>query len=457
VVTNYQYDTANRLEYVNDQAYTWDNNGNLLNDGASSYTYDHADRLTGVSSSGITASYAYNGVGNRLQQIVNGVAQDYTLDLAGGLTQVLSDGEITYLYGNGRIAQYTGTTPEYFLGDALGSVRQLVDGSGNVAMAKEYEPYGEVMNSTWGASSPYGFTNEWTDNTGLVYLRARYYDPTIGRFMTRDTWGGDMNQPMSYNAWIYSLANPINYTDPYGLCASGDQACVEIAQQIFHDYGWMLNGKWQLSEVNILLDSAQQISNFFNEHGGNGQARMRGSISPVWFSHANIIWVHLGYHHVFGQTIYMIPGFYDEKVIHESAHVLDNLSGGPITASIRGGGPSDDMVRYLGVDPTQCILRYWCPKYLSLLRMAVTEVPPSSYGENGPSEDFAETFRLIVQNRLDSNAFPMRWNWMVDFIQNESRTRSAYGGDPYQYLWFLPQPIPVPACSVPQPIATPQP
>jgi len=60
-------------------------------------------------------------------------------------------------------------------------------------------------------------TGEWTDNTGLVYLRARYYEPTIARFMTRDTWGGDMNQPMSYNSWLYTYANPINLTDQSGL------------------------------------------------------------------------------------------------------------------------------------------------------------------------------------------------------------------------------------------------
>jgi RHS repeat-associated protein len=220
VVTNYQYDTANRLEYVNDQAYTWDNNGNLLNDGASGYTYDHADRLKSASEAGLIASYNYNGMGNRLQQTVSGATSNYTLDLAGGLTQVLGDGTQTYLYGNGRIAQYTETTPEYFLGDALGSVRQLVDGSGNVALAKEYEPYGEVMNSAGTTSTALGFTGEWTDNTGLVYLRARYYDPTGGRFMTRDSWGGDMNQPITYDPWLYAFSNPINRTDPTGLYSS---------------------------------------------------------------------------------------------------------------------------------------------------------------------------------------------------------------------------------------------
>ena len=139
-----------------------------------------------------------------------------TLDLAGGLTEVLSDGQHTYLYGNGRISQYTGTTPEYFLGEALGSVRQLEDAGRSVTLAKGYQPYGEVMDSAGSAATAYGFTGEWTDSSELVYLRARYYDPGTGRFMTKDTWGGDKNRPLSLNDWIYVEDNPIIRIDPSG-------------------------------------------------------------------------------------------------------------------------------------------------------------------------------------------------------------------------------------------------
>jgi RHS repeat-associated protein len=344
------------------QPYRWDNNGNLLSDGVAIYIYGHTNRLESVIGSGIpTIGFKYNGLGDRLKQTVDFFWTDYTLDFADGLTQVLSDGTYTYLYGNGRIAQYTGRTPEYFLGDALRSVRQLIDGSGNVVMATDYEPYGEVMSSAGSVGTAYGYAGEWTDTTGLVYLRARFYDPTMGRFMSRDSLGGNTNQPITYNNWLYAFSNPINVTDPSGLCAQGDQPCLIAAQQLFHDYGWMLNGKWQLSEVNILLDSAQQISNFYDEHGGNGQARMRGSVSPVWFNHANIIGYTIKRHYAFGQSVYLIPGFIDEKVIHESAHILDNLSGGPMPASIFGEGASDDMIEYLGVDPNQCFPRFWCP------------------------------------------------------------------------------------------------
>jgi RHS repeat-associated protein len=149
------------------------------------------------------------------------------------MTQMLADGQHYYMYGNGRIARYTDTMLEYFLGDALGSVRQLVDDSGDVTLAKEYEPYGEVLISTGGVSTEYGYAGEWTDNTGMVYLRARYYNPTVGRFTTADTWDEDIYRPMSYNKWLYTLANPINLTDPlgkYSITISGNWLNSDITQ-----------------------------------------------------------------------------------------------------------------------------------------------------------------------------------------------------------------------------------
>ena len=71
--------------------------------------------------------FAYNGLGDRLSQTVNGQPVTYTLDIAASLTQVLSDGENDYLYGLGRIAEQGTGGWQYPLGDALGSVRQLTD------------------------------------------------------------------------------------------------------------------------------------------------------------------------------------------------------------------------------------------------------------------------------------------------------------------------------------------
>jgi RHS repeat-associated protein len=214
--TTYIYDAANRLTSVNGVTYTYDNNGNLLNDGVNTYTYDSANRLKTVSNQSIVSSYQYNGLGDRLQQTVNGDTVTYTLDLPAGLTQVLSDGTNTYVYGLGRIAQVN-TTTEYFLGDALGSVRQLTDSNGAVTLAKSYRPYGETLSSAGIGSSPFAFTGEQVDNyIKLIFLRSRYYSPLTGTFISRDSWEGVASSPMSYNRWLYGYGNPIKYVDPTG-------------------------------------------------------------------------------------------------------------------------------------------------------------------------------------------------------------------------------------------------
>lgn len=116
-------------------------------------------------------AFAYNGLGDRLQQAVNGVPTNYTLDPNGELTQVLADGTNAYLYGCSRIAQQSGTSTAYFLTDALGSVRQLSSLTGTITLVRWYEPYGEVLNTTGTGTSVYGFTGEQRDATGLEYLR----------------------------------------------------------------------------------------------------------------------------------------------------------------------------------------------------------------------------------------------------------------------------------------------
>jgi hypothetical protein len=76
----------------------------------------------------------------------------------------------------GAFAQYSNAGPEYFLGDALGSVRQLVDANGEVTLAKDYQPYGEALASAGSGATSYGYSGEMTDVIGLIYLRTRYLD-----------------------------------------------------------------------------------------------------------------------------------------------------------------------------------------------------------------------------------------------------------------------------------------
>jgi len=213
--------------------------------------HDSANRLTSVLGPQSSVQYSYNGLGDRLTQ--NDV--HYTLDLNAGLTQALDDGDNTYLYGNGRIAQ-TGGTTEYFLGDALGSVRQLTSKDAEITLTKSYAPYGEVRSTSGSGESAFAFTGEQVDVNSLVYLRARFYAPTDGRFLTRDTWDGDEYQPITYNKWTYANVNPIYYTDPSGkspgVPPSWREEFVERTVSLFNiSYieSWSLNAKFTIADA----------------------------------------------------------------------------------------------------------------------------------------------------------------------------------------------------------------
>jgi RHS repeat-associated protein len=212
----YSYDAANRLTNAGGVEYSWDANGNLTSDGVRTYTYDHANRLVEVGEGTLTTQFAYNGDGARLSKTVGGDATQYVLDLAAGLAVVISDTEAIYLYGLDIIAQQQAERL-YYMHDGLGSVRQLTDETGEIATNYAYDPFGMPL-TAGGVYSPYRYTGEaWDAEVELLYLRARYYQPTTGRFVSRDAWMGDVWRPGTLNGFVYVTNNPVNYTDPSGL------------------------------------------------------------------------------------------------------------------------------------------------------------------------------------------------------------------------------------------------
>jgi RHS repeat-associated protein len=207
-VTNYVYDAANRLTSVNGQSYTYDDNGNLLSDGAKTYGYDSANRLTSVLDNGVITQYAYTGDGDRVSQTVGGVATSYIFDPV-GLTQVLAEttaGQSKF-YVPG-LAQYEAGGWQYFGPDRLGSVRTLLNPAGELLLARNYDPFGNVLVQGGVGSSGFGYAGEQTDSRGLVYLRARYYQPAVGRFLTPDSVVPNPVGSAGWNGYAYVANNP---------------------------------------------------------------------------------------------------------------------------------------------------------------------------------------------------------------------------------------------------------
>lgn len=186
------------------QAYTYDNNDNLLSDGQRTFTYDSENRLASVVEGGTTTSFSYNGDGDRYAQTIGGTTTDYVLDPV-GLAQVLVEtaGGQSNFYVPG-LAQYDGSNWQYFAADRLGSTRQLVDPTGAVLVSQTFDPFGNVLEQSGGGQSIFGYTGEQTDPTDLVFLRARYYDPGVGRFLTADSVVPDPLRSGGWNRYAYA-------------------------------------------------------------------------------------------------------------------------------------------------------------------------------------------------------------------------------------------------------------
>jgi RHS repeat-associated protein len=138
------------------------------------------------------------------------------------------------LFGLDLIGQDEGSQTRTLLADGLGSVRmEMVED--DVESVTTYGPYGNLLAQTGNdepiAGTNYGYTGEQHDaSTGLLYLRARYYNPALRSFMGRDPWSGNVKRPQSMNGWGYVDSNPVNLIDPSGLFP--EHNCGETSQDI---------------------------------------------------------------------------------------------------------------------------------------------------------------------------------------------------------------------------------
>jgi RHS repeat-associated protein len=172
----------------------------------------------------------------RTRKTVGGHTTQYALDLATTLPVVISDTEAVYLYGLHILAQQQ-TERLYYFHDGLGSVRQLLDTTGQIETNYAYDPFGVPVMGGDG-SNLYQFTGEaWDAEVELLYLRARYYQPEVGRFITKDPWAGGVWRPSRLNRYVYVTNNPVNYMDPGGLNGSGGPGglCPEC-KELMHPY-----------------------------------------------------------------------------------------------------------------------------------------------------------------------------------------------------------------------------
>jgi len=247
--TLYQYDKLNRLTNItrpddSTAVYDYDVKGNrkILQDNSAtldtdtvSYAYDLRNRLTSVTKGGVTTSIKYRTDGLRYKKTsgANTVLYHYNSNEkvvaeADGTGTVTAD----YVWGPDRMLVKKDVTSgnQYFYvynghGDVVqitNSNGQVLDKTGNIAanqtsVTYQYDAFGNEVNPDANDTNPFRYCGECYDKeTGLYYLRARYYDPQLGRFINEDSFEGQVDDPLSLNLYTYCENEPLMHSDPTG-------------------------------------------------------------------------------------------------------------------------------------------------------------------------------------------------------------------------------------------------
>ncbi|MGH2378137.1 MAG: RHS repeat domain-containing protein [Candidatus Limnocylindria bacterium] len=191
-----------------------------MQQGADTFSYDPLSRLTAASVAGAASTYQYDGDGLLAIRTGSTGSTNYVWDTSTAPAPLLEAGGDRVVHGLGPLylERADGSTIR-LVRDALGSVRAEVDDLGLVTKSFRYAAYGAISDRFPSSATPtlLGFTGEIADPSGLTYLRARWYEPSHGRFVSRDPYAGTLTGPVSLNAYIYAAGRPNLLTDPLGL------------------------------------------------------------------------------------------------------------------------------------------------------------------------------------------------------------------------------------------------
>jgi RHS repeat-associated protein len=268
---------GNQLTADATHSYQYDENGNLTRKtllatgNFSQYTYDAENRLTKVEEFAagnptpmFTSTYRYDGLGRRIEKVANGQTKRYVYDGEDILLEY--DGanvlQARYTHGPGidePIAVTKGSNTFFYHQDGLGTVTDLTDSTGATAKSYSYDAYGNIVDQTGTVEQPYTYTGRELDaESGLYYYRARYYDPTSGRFLQKDPIGfsgGDLT------LYKYVGNNPVRWVDPLGLFYPGD---------FIGGMGDLIRGR------NDMIDAGASGADAYFHCRGNCEASKRG-------------------------------------------------------------------------------------------------------------------------------------------------------------------------------------
>ena len=205
--------------------YTYDNDGNLVTKvnsaGTTQYFWDYENRMTSVTlpGSGGTVSFKYDPFGRRIYKSSSSATSVYAYDGDNLIEETNSSGTAVARYSQGLnidepLAMLRSATTSYYQADGLGTITSLSSGAGALAQTYTFDSFGNQTASSGSLTNPFQYTARESDpETGLYYYRARYYDPTSGRFLSEDPkkFSGGLN------FYTYAGNDSVGFRDPTGL------------------------------------------------------------------------------------------------------------------------------------------------------------------------------------------------------------------------------------------------
>ena len=242
----YTYDDNDRLLSQGNTSFTYDDNGNLITQVTPGgleldYFYDYDNRLVMVNSlDGSTTTsvdFSYDADGNRVQSVVEGAeVVNYLVDTNRPLAQVLLETDQVgtvlnhYVYAGNLVSKEENGVRYFYHYDGQFNTRQITDPNETIRQETSYDAFGNTVSQSGDISNNYLYRGQlFVPELNAYYLRARYYQPDMGRFMTADPFPGLRNNPRTLHKYMYAHNDPVNLSDPSGLLVGVGSLSVGLA------------------------------------------------------------------------------------------------------------------------------------------------------------------------------------------------------------------------------------
>ena len=272
VTTAYTYSAADQLLTQTSGGvtvnYDYDHRGNCIQEASSSKTidmeYSVMGEMTSWTDGTLTQTNKYDHNGQRIQSAENAVTDYYFYE--NGVVSVIEDSSSVTTANvltneGGTVGSFRGSTYYNYLVDMQGSTTNIVKEDGTLSAAYDYTDFGETTELTGS-----GFDNQvcytgaiYDEETGLYYMNARYYDPEIGRFISQDSYRGELGDPKQWHLYAYCANNPINYMDPSGHARIPTWLTSLVIDGVLTVYAWWW--KWSYDLI------GQSIKWAFKQYG----------------------------------------------------------------------------------------------------------------------------------------------------------------------------------------------